>query len=115
MMSEQHWNEAQQYTFTAALDSATWAWEFLRRNPEQGRLRRAGIIKVETVAGCRAGWTLMLRIHDGIGCGATPGEIAAVLGTGQPQPLSAADVMALHKCACTLSAGGYRHLLLVPA
>ncbi|MDT8387740.1 MAG: DUF6499 domain-containing protein [Thiogranum sp.] len=249
-MFERHWNEAQQYTFTAALDSGGWAWEFLRRNPEyrrdwswfrdtwerlearygkpperdfvswqgdpeawrmaesaaddcaaeperlliecwmgekwgfykfpldpatdrpqpgiqlhwreveqlipvvddaassylkdddtrialgfdldmplrgqlerakrllqarQGRLRREGIIELQTVAGCCAEWTLMLRILDGIDRGASPDAIAALLGMEQPQPVAAAQVMALHAQARELTAGGYRRLLLLPA
>ena len=80
----------------------------------QGRLRRSGAISMQTVAGRRGDWTLMLRILDGVASGADLIEIARVLGAGLQKPLQEADITALHERAQALMQGGYRRLLQIP-
>jgi len=76
----------------------------------QARLRRDGVIAMQTVANRRREWCLMLRLLDGMSAGADMATLASVLQDELDELRPGQDLSSLREEAEALVNGGYRAL-----
>lgn len=76
----------------------------------QARLRREGVLTLQSVSSHSEKWTLMLRLLDGLRAGEDLGDIYTVIGQGSAEG-TAANLLAETEA---LVNGGYREILRLP-